>query len=241
MTTDLSPLGIRRLLDICERATEAPWYISTLTENRMNPNSPVFECVSNQHGQVLFRAHRVAEQAEHDVVCIAAARTALPDALMAVQRLTADCCSLQSQLDAANEGAWEYERRLNAALKCLQEIADMHVGDQPAALAHYSEADWVRRHAVMMQHIAYTAVKAIVADEAAKPKPVDSTAELVAALKGFLFWAQTRCPCENEEPNPCTLCGASIENLEGCKAVDRTIPPDILGEARAALAKAGAQ
>lgn len=100
-----------------------------------------------------------------------------------------DIAALQAQLDATNEGAWEYERQLNAALKSLQEIADMHVGDQPAAMTGYSEVDWVKRHVGIMRHIASTAVKTIVADEAAKPKPVDLTAELVAALEGIRWMA----------------------------------------------------
>ena len=45
------------------------------------------------------------------------------------------------------------------------------------------------------------------------------------ALTKVVDWAQRRCPCENEQPNPCPLCGASVENLEACKAVDETFPP----------------
>lgn len=97
-------------------------------------------------------------------------------------RSSADVAALQAQLDAANEGAWEYERQLHVALKSLQEIADMHVGDQPAA-RNMPELDWVERHVGIMRHIASTAVKTIVADEAAKPKPVDLTPDLIVALK----------------------------------------------------------
>ncbi len=51
----------------------------------------------------------------------------------------------------------------------------------------------------------------------------------------FVRWANMKCPCENEQPNPCTLCGASVENLEPCKAADLTLPRDPLERARAAL------
>ena len=55
------------------------------------------------------------------------------------------------------------------------------------------------------------------------------------ALKRFISWGQQQCPCKNEQPNPCPLCFASVENLEACKAVEAKFPPDILRIARAAL------
>lgn len=61
--------------------------------------------------------------------------------------------------------------------------------------------------------------------------------ELTEALQGFVRWANAKCPCENEQPNPCPLCGASI--FEGCKAADQTLPRDLLAAARAALAPRG--
>lgn len=60
-------------------------------------------------------------------------------------------------------------------------------------------------------------------------------AELVQALHGFVRWANAKCPCENEQPNPCPLCGASVENFEGCKAADQTLPRELLEAARAAI------
>lgn len=44
----------------------------------------------------------------------------------------------------------------------------------------------------------------------------------------ILKWAESRCPCENDEPNPCSLCGASVENLEACKSAENTLPRDLL-------------
>ena len=55
------------------------------------------------------------------------------------------------------------------------------------------------------------------------------------ALKRFISWGQQQCPCKNEQPNPCPLCFASVENLEACKAVEAKFPHDILRKARAAL------
>ena len=59
---------------------------------------------------------------------------------------------------------------------------------------------------------------------------------LATALDAVLDWATKRCPCENEEPNPCPLCGADA-NIPGdcCKAVDATIPLLVLTTIRAAL------
>lgn len=53
----------------------------------------------------------------------------------------------------------------------------------------------------------------------------------------LLRWANAKCPCENEQPNPCPLCGASVENLEVCKAADNTLPPSLLRAARAVKAR----
>ncbi|KQS84278.1 hypothetical protein ASG58_21140 [Rhizobium sp. Leaf383] len=53
-----------------------------------------------------------------------------------------------------------------------------------------------------------------------------------ALLRRIEHWAQTKCPCKNEQPNPCPLCGASVENLEPCKAVENIFPRDILRELR---------
>jgi len=47
-------------------------------------------------------------------------------------------------------------------------------------------------------------------------------------LLDVLRWAESRCPCENETPDPCPLCGASVANLEPCKSAERTLPPDLL-------------
>lgn len=49
----------------------------------------------------------------------------------------------------------------------------------------------------------------------------------------LLRWAEAKCPCENETPDPCPLCGASVDGLEGCKAADMTLPASLLHAARA--------
>lgn len=58
---------------------------------------------------------------------------------------------------------------------------------------------------------------------------------LEKALRAFIDWGDRQCPCKNEEPNPCPLCGASVENLEACKAVDSKFPRRLLADARSAL------
>jgi hypothetical protein len=60
-------------------------------------------------------------------------------------------------------------------------------------------------------------------------------AALLEVVSGFLRWAAQKCPCENEQPNPCPLCGASVENLDACKAADSTLPSGLLEKARAAI------
>ncbi|MBP0492220.1 hypothetical protein [Roseomonas indoligenes] len=72
-----------------------------------------------------------------------------------------------------------------------------------------------------------------------RPSPVAHEDGEVGRLRDvvsrLLTWADKKCPCENEQPNPCPLCGASVENLEPCKAADQTLPRDLLAAARAAL------
>lgn len=58
------------------------------------------------------------------------------------------------------------------------------------------------------------------------------------ALRDVLRWAEARCPCRNEEPNLCPLCGASVENLEACKSAENTLPRDLLEKLRRAAALA---
>jgi hypothetical protein len=62
---------------------------------------------------------------------------------------------------------------------------------------------------------------------APKPPAMSPEQKLLSKIK---HWAQSKCPCHEETPNPCPLCGASVENLEPCKAVENTFPRDILRE-----------
>lgn len=59
-------------------------------------------------------------------------------------------------------------------------------------------------------------------------------AKLAEALRNVVSWAQQKCPCENETPDPCPLCDATVAQGR-CKAVDSTFPPRILEEIRSAL------
>jgi len=64
--------------------------------------------------------------------------------------------------------------------------------------------------------------------------------EMAKAVRKTLTWAEQRCPCRDEQPNPCPLCGASVENLEACKSAENTIPRDVLDALRAAAVRASA-
>ncbi|MGX5719873.1 hypothetical protein [Shinella zoogloeoides] len=57
---------------------------------------------------------------------------------------------------------------------------------------------------------------------------------LRGVFNDVLDWAERRCPCHNEEPNPCPLCGASVENLEACKSAENTLPRGLLIDLRIA-------
>lgn len=66
-------------------------------------------------------------------------------------------------------------------------------------------------------------------------------AEAERVLRDVLHWAESRCPCEDDKPNPCPLCGASVENLEPCKSAENTLPRRLLGDIRLALAQKDSQ
>lgn len=74
--------------------------------------------------------------------------------------------------------------------------------------------------------------------EGISPSDPFATERMRSALRAFLQWGQQQCPCENDLPDPCPLCDASVANLEGCKAVDKKFPPRLLAQARAALGEA---
>jgi hypothetical protein len=54
------------------------------------------------------------------------------------------------------------------------------------------------------------------------------------ALLMVLDWAERRCPCHDEKPDPCPLCGASAKLGGGhCMSAENTLPKHILSELRA--------
>lgn len=59
-------------------------------------------------------------------------------------------------------------------------------------------------------------------------------------LNRLLAWANRRCPCYNDSPSPCPLCGARVDATDEngvCKAAEYTVPGDLLQAARAFLDK----
>lgn len=60
--------------------------------------------------------------------------------------------------------------------------------------------------------------------------------EICEALMDVLKWAQSCCPCENEMPKICPLCGADVDRPgDACKAVGAVFPVGLLAKIRAAL------
>ena len=50
-------------------------------------------------------------------------------------------------------------------------------------------------------------------------------------LADVLAWAESRCPCADGEPDPCSLCGARSEH-DYCMAADATFPGALLARIR---------
>lgn len=84
-----------------------------------------------------------------------------------------------------------------------------------------ASADLIARHNAEIEAEHEATFDSLTAAEAERDR-------LREALGRTLTWAESRCPCHNEEPNPCPLCGASVENLEACKSAENTLPADIL-------------
>lgn len=61
-------------------------------------------------------------------------------------------------------------------------------------------------------------------------------ARAVEVVRSIIKWGDSRCPCYNDLPDPCPLCDASVANLEGCKAAEKTFPPRLLADMRQTLA-----
>lgn len=52
-------------------------------------------------------------------------------------------------------------------------------------------------------------------------------------ISSVLTWAEQRCPCTNEEPNPCPLCLADANNPKDiCLSAENTLPRFLLSELR---------
>ena len=69
-----------------------------------------------------------------------------------------------------------------------------------------------------------------------QPEGGDQVTEIthIEVLRKVIHWAESRCPCKEETPDPCTLCGATV--AEGtCKAVESIFPRDLLRDLRDAL------
>lgn len=58
---------------------------------------------------------------------------------------------------------------------------------------------------------------------------------LVKALEDTIAWASGKCPCANEMPDPCTLCGARVDG-DRCLVVESVFPRALLTNVCAALA-----
>ena len=54
------------------------------------------------------------------------------------------------------------------------------------------------------------------------------------ALESVKHWAGSQCPCENDLPDPCPLCGARVSK-DKCMAIEGALPPVILEKIDAAL------
>lgn len=76
-------------------------------------------------------------------------------------------------------------------------------------------------------------------------KEIEANAHLISAapdmyevLQALLLWADSQCPCRDELPNPCPLCGARADAPDACKSVEAIFPRVLLTTLQNSLSKA---
>jgi hypothetical protein len=106
----------------------------------------------------------------------------------------------------------------------------------PAAWRDDVPEQWKERQP-MLRDIARKSARAALA--AAEPLIVArERATAVSLLDEIMNWSRQRCPCENEKPDPCPLCGARVNDPDGvCKA--GVVLPDRLFSKIAAAIRSG--
>lgn len=67
--------------------------------------------------------------------------------------------------------------------------------------------------------------------------PTPAMRAVVEALRDVRRWAASKCPCKDETPDPCTLCGATVAS-GACRSVESIFPAALLAQLDAALAEA---
>ena len=58
--------------------------------------------------------------------------------------------------------------------------------------------------------------------------------QLIKAVRDTLTWAEQRCPCNDDQPKICPLCGADAAK-DACMSAENTIPRHILTQLRQCL------
>jgi len=94
------------------------------------------------------------------------------------------------------------------------------------------------RYIAACNPVAMREVLALARQAEALQREIAEKDKLQKVVNAVLTWAEQQCPCKNEQPNPCPLCGASVENLEPCKSAENTIPRHLLDDLRRVRARA---
>ena len=88
--------------------------------------------------------------------------------------------------------------------------------------------DKYRAGQLMQRRLNLIAAAEFIETQSSLLAPQEKISGLIADV---LAWAESRCPCVDGKPDPCTLCGARAEH-DHCMAADATFPGVLLARIR---------
>lgn len=98
-----------------------------------------------------------------------------------------------------------------------------------------ADHEWMTANRNKWQDAATVARNRVTELEASITRLTALLAEADEVNRALLDWAEARCPCHDDKPDPCPLCGASAKPGGGhCMSAENTLPRHLLEKLRTA-------